>query len=141
MNGMEQALDVNDNAYALYSIVLAESSTKLREKLAEILNRYDSVSCVITVDDDCELVELVRIHKPDFVFACISMLKDRRVTESIRKACASCQILALAECISEPYVRMIHSLGIDGIVEKSRVGDYVCYRSRTRDSWTPIEAE
>ena len=138
MKSMEQALDVNENAYARYSIVLAESSTRLKEKLAEILNRYDSVSCVITVDGDCELAELVRIHKPDFVFACISILKDRRVTESIRKACASCQILALAECISEPYIRMIHSLGIDGIVEKSRVGDYVCYRSRTRDSSAPI---
>lgn len=104
-----------------YSILLAEPSLLLREKIAGVLARDKRIWCVTQVEGREELKRGASRIQPDFILADLSVLNDPETLACIRQSCAHARILALVDSKSEPYELSARRLGLDGIIEKGHV--------------------
>lgn len=104
-----------------YSILLAEPSLLLREKMAGVLSRNERIWCVSQVDSLNGLTRGISDLQPDFILADIVILMDPETLAIIRQSAASSRVIALVDSKSEPYVEAARRLGLDGILEKGRV--------------------
>lgn len=107
------------------SILLAEPNLLLKEKIAGVLARHEHVWCVIQVGGKLELVRAVARLSPDFILADLALLKDPETIEVLRVFGESARILALVDTSGDPYVGLAARLGVDGLIEKSRIGESV----------------
>ena len=112
-------------ARCFFFIVLAEPNQMIRERIAEILSRDENILSVVQIGELPELFNVVKETEPDFIFVSLALIKERQTVKDIRKYAANCRIMALTDSISEPYFNVIRRLELDGIVEKSRVCDYI----------------
>lgn len=104
-----------------YSILLAEPSLLLREKIAAVLARDDRVWSVTQVDGRLGLTRGVASLHPDLILADLALLKHNRTLEAIKDASRESLIFALVDSEAEPYADAARRLGLDGVLEKGRV--------------------
>jgi len=106
-----------------FSILIAEPSLLLREKIACVLARDDRVWCVTQVEGRSGLIRGVADIHPDFILADLSILNDIETVAFIRQSSNSSQIFALVDSCRDPYMKVANRLGLDGIIEKGRVAE------------------
>lgn len=106
-----------------FSILLAEPNLMLREKIANVLSRNERIWCVVQVDGTEGLARGASRLKPDFILADLSILKEADTLSLLRRCSTDSRIIALADSQSEPYVSAARRLGLDGAIEKGRVGE------------------
>ena len=104
-----------------FSILIAEPNQLLREKIAGVLTRDESVWCVTQVEGCNGLARGVHDLQPDFILADLSFLKDSILVSNIRHSSQGARIFALVDTGSEPYEEVANRLGLDGVIEKGRV--------------------
>ena len=104
-----------------YSILLAEPSLLLREKIASILARDDRVWSVTQVDGRLGLTRGAASLHPDLILADLGLLKNLETLSALRNASGKSRIFALVDSDAEPYVDAARQLGLDGILERGRV--------------------
>ena len=104
-----------------YSILLAEPSLLLREKIAGVLSRNEKIWCVSQVDSLNGLTRGISDLQPDFILADIVILMDPETLAVIKRSSASSRVIALVDSKSEPYEEAARRLGLDGILEKGCV--------------------
>lgn len=114
-----------------YSILLAEPSLLLREKMAGVLSRIEKVWCVSQVDSLNGLTRGISDLKPDFILADMVILMDPETLAEVRRASASSRVIALVDSRTEPYIEAARRLDLDGIIEKGRVEEGVLDEIRT----------
>jgi DNA-binding NarL/FixJ family response regulator len=102
------------------SVLLAEPNLVLREKIASVLARNETIWCVIQVDGTEGLVRCAGRLKPDLILADFGMLKHPDILRLLRRCSETARIIALADSQSEPYVEAARRLGLDGAVERGR---------------------
>jgi DNA-binding NarL/FixJ family response regulator len=107
------------------SILLAEPNLLLKEKIAGVLARHEGVWCVVQVSRKLELVRAVARLSPDFILADLPLLMDPETIEILRVFGESARIFALVDTSSGPYSNLGLRLGLDGLIEKSRVGERI----------------
>lgn len=105
------------------SILVAEPSLLLREKIACVLARDENVWCVTQVEGRKDLTRGVINIRPDFVFADLNILKDPETVAFIRRYSRRSSIYALVDSDTAPYADTVQRLGLDGVIEKGRVGE------------------
>lgn len=108
-----------------FSILLAEPSLLLREKIAGVLARERNVWCVVQVEGRSGLVRGATDLQPDFILADLGMLKDRQTLDYLRSVSRCSRVVALADSVGDAHLQAAGRLGLDGIVEKGRVADWI----------------
>ncbi|MFH1755995.1 MAG: hypothetical protein ABIA59_09855, partial [Candidatus Latescibacterota bacterium] len=86
-----------------FSILIAEPNQLLREKIAGVLTRDESVWCVTQVEGCNGLTRGVHDLQPDFILADLSFLKDPLLVSNIRRFSRNSRIFALVDTSTEPY--------------------------------------
>ena len=123
MNSAKTAANRND-IQSSFSILLAESNSILREKIAGLLTRQEKVWCVVQVSGREELLRGAANIQPDFILASVSILNDQETIDSLKNSAPSCRIIALAESVSDPYREAITRLGLEDVIETTAVSDF-----------------
>ena len=114
-----------------YSILLAEPSLLLREKMAGVLSRIEKVWCVSQVDSLDGLTRGISDLQPDFILADIVILMDPETLAAVRRSSATSRVIALVDSRTEPYIEAARRLSLDGIIEKGRVEEGMLDEIRT----------
>jgi len=117
------------------SLLLAEPSPMLREKMAGILGRHDRIWCVTQVGSKSELVRAATHIRPDYIIADISLIKSSNLVDVLRGVSLGSRIFGLVDRKAEPYERLAGQLGLHGVFERSSVGEDV---TRVIDSFVPV---
>lgn len=104
-----------------FSILIAEPSLLLREKIASALARDKRVWSVTQVGGRNELARGVVNIRPDFILADISILNDVDTVRTIKRSSGMSQVFALVDSDTGSYAEIARRLGLDGIIEKGRV--------------------
>jgi len=105
------------------SIILAEPSPFLREKLAGILSRQADVWCVLQVSTAEGLLRGSAEHQPDLVLADLSLFADRSLAGRLRLTAPRARLVALVEYESRPYAVAAAAFGVDGIIAKDHLSE------------------
>lgn len=114
------------------SILLAEPNLMLREKIAGVLARNESIWCVIQVDGAEGLARGANEFRPDIVLADLSVLKHPGTLRVLRRRWTKSRIIALVDSQSQPYLEAARRLGLDGAIEKGRVAEAIRDELRSR---------
>jgi DNA-binding NarL/FixJ family response regulator len=107
------------------SILLAEPSFLLRQKLACALAREEGIWCVAQVQGLNELMRGVTNMRPDFILADLNILKDGSTIDFIRNSSGVSRIIGLVDSEAAPYEEIARGLGLDGIIDKARIADSI----------------
>ncbi len=105
-----------------FSILVAEPSPFLGQKIADILSHDKTVSSVFCVTEKAQLLREAKKRHPDFILVDLRILKTPQAVDILRQSTPHSRIIALTESASEPYVRVTASLGLDAMIEKGRIG-------------------
>jgi DNA-binding NarL/FixJ family response regulator len=108
-----------------FSILIAEPNLLLREKIAGVLTREESVWCVTQVEGCDGLARGVHDLQPDFILADLSFLKDPKMVNGMRRSSRKSKIFALVDAGTEPYEALAARLALDGVIEKGRVVEVI----------------
>jgi DNA-binding NarL/FixJ family response regulator len=122
LNKTEQICEA-EGAERSFSVLLAEPNPLMREKIASMLARYDTVWCVINVCSEADLIRSASHHHPDLILVDLNILREQKTVESLRRIAPLSRIIAIADSCTEPYLRAAHRLGLDGLIEKALVGE------------------
>ena len=106
-------------------ILLAESNALLRETMVAILSRSDPPWSLIQATGREELLRMAARAKPDVILAGISLINDPKTVAVLRKSLHSCRIIAMTEAVSEPYQHAAQQLGLDGIINKKELVEFL----------------
>lgn len=120
---MAGQLPIPDDDGRSFSVLLAESNALMREKIAGMLGRHEAVWCVINVCSEADLVRSASRHRPDLILVDLNIIREPSTVESLRRTSPLSKVVALADSGAEPYLRVAHRLGLDGLVEKALVGE------------------
>jgi DNA-binding NarL/FixJ family response regulator len=107
------------------SLLLAEPSSMLREKIAGILGRHERVWCVIQVSNEAELVRAAAQNHPDFVLADVALVRSADLVEVLKWVSHRSRVYALVDVSSEPYERLVEQYRLSGLLERSRVEEHI----------------
>jgi DNA-binding NarL/FixJ family response regulator len=109
-----------------YAVLVAEPNVLVKEKIANLIGRHDDVWCVAEVGEGLEvLLEAARRLQPDIVLADLAVWRTAGACEAVRAICAATATYALVEHCETAYVDAARHLGLDGVVEKARVGEFL----------------
>lgn len=108
-----------------FSILLAEPSVLLREKIAGVLARERNIWCVVQVEGQNGLVRGAVDLQPDFILAELGLLKDGEALGYLRRMSRCSRVVALTDSVGDAHLRAAMRLGLDDIVEKGRVADWI----------------
>lgn len=106
-----------------FSVLLAEPNMVLREKIASILASDERVWCVVQVREAEGLQRGSSRLQPDLILANWSILKNPDIVEFIRRFSSGSRVVALTDGDAGPYLQTARRLGLDGCLEKGRVGE------------------
>ncbi|MCP4600442.1 MAG: response regulator transcription factor [Proteobacteria bacterium] len=121
---MEQTNNMSEDSsiHHTITILVAEPSPFLAQKILDILSHDETVLWVFHVSRRTQLLrEAAKLH-PDFILADLRILKTSQTVDSLRRVTPHSRIIALTESESAPYVRVTTKLGLDGMIEKGRIG-------------------
>jgi DNA-binding NarL/FixJ family response regulator len=104
------------------SILLAEPSQLIGRKIAAILSQNKAVLWVVHVEVGAQLLAKAEQLSPDLILADLQILKKPQTVENLRRVTPRSRVVALTGSVSVPYVRASASLGLDGMIEKGRIG-------------------
>lgn len=104
------------------SVLVAEPNPLLAEKTAGLAARYEHVWCVAQVSSAQGLERAMRALDPDLVLADLGLLQAAGAA-ALRRQESSRHLVALVDALSAPYLAAAARLGIDAVVEKSRLGE------------------
>ena len=82
----------------------------------------ENVSWVFHVSERSQLLREAAVLHPDFILIDLAILKIPKTIDSLRLATPRSRIIALTESKSAPYVKATSNLGLDGMIEKGRIG-------------------
>jgi len=119
-----QKIDDRNAVQSSFSILLAGTNSILRETIAGILTRQEKAWWVVQVSGRQELLRGAVNIQPDFILASISLLNDPKTINTLKETVPCCRIVALADSVSEPYRRVIQSLGLTDVIETTAVDEY-----------------
>ncbi len=105
-----------------FSILVAEPSPFLGQKIADILSHDKTVLWVFHVKGRTQLLREAEERRPDLILVDLKILKTPQTVDLLRQAAPLARIIALTESESAPYVKVTVSLGLDGMIEKGRIG-------------------
>ncbi|MCP4600365.1 MAG: response regulator [Proteobacteria bacterium] len=105
-----------------FSILVAEPSPFLGQKIADILSHDKTVLWVFHVNERSQLLREAKERRPDFILVDLKILKIPQTIDFLRQLTPLSRIIALTESVSEPYVKVTASLGLDGMIEKGHIG-------------------
>lgn len=114
------------------AILLAEPNPLLREKIAGILGRETRIWCVVQVDNEGGLLDGAARVQPDLILVDLTILRDRALAEHLRTEAPSALVYALVDSNSDPYKVAAKRLGLDGLMERSRVAEGVADALQSR---------
>ncbi len=121
---MEQIKKTPENSriHRSFTILIAELSPLLGKKITDILSNDESVLWAFPVSGGTQLLsEAEKLH-PDLILADLRILKTPQTVVLLRQLTPLSRIVALTESESEPYVKVTTNLGLDGMIEKGRIG-------------------
>lgn len=106
-----------------FCILLAEPSQLLREKIAGILSRHESVWCVVQVTGHVDLIRGAQVSQPDVVLADVGILRAPGVAAFLRQVAPGARVVGLVDTQQEPYLNACRKLRLDGVIEKGCVAE------------------
>ena len=105
------------------SVLLLEPRLFLRERLAAALARQPEVWCVVQLAHPGDLIRGVLEQRPDLVLASLGVLRQPGSLNAIRRHAPRSDVVGLVDAIEAPYVEVARDLGLDGLLERARVGE------------------
>jgi len=121
------------------SILLAEPSALLREKIAGLLGRMDQIWCIGQVATPRDLVRATGTLQPDLVLADLKLLATAGLLEQLRHLAPRAQVIGMVDTLSPPYASRARELGLDGIC--ARVGLVEEVQRRMQAKRVPRDAD
>ncbi len=104
-----------------FSILLAEENMFLGKKIKEILLRDKAVLWVFHVTEKASLLQEASNRHPDLILSDIKLLKEKQTVGMLRQVSPFSLIVALTGSQATPYATATRRLGLDGMLEKSRI--------------------
>ncbi len=120
--GQTNKMPEEGNIQGSFSILVAEPSPFLGQKILDVISHDQNVLWVLHVIGRSQLLLEAARRYPDFILADLRILKEPQTIDSLRKVTPLSRIIAMTETGTAPYMTATTNLGLDGMIEKGRIG-------------------